>query len=229
MVLSANEVLVDVVVRDRTGRPLKDLSASDFQVFEDGKRQQVESVRLHQRDVVEDSQRSVGAIKDNDTLKPGLAQNPFSGVNVVALVFDGLELSARVLAQKAALKCIADTFRPSDFAGVFSIDTTLRVFQPFTNNRELVARAINRIGTTTTGKSEPGGTSLRTQDPVQYLVTANENSSDPLNTVDVMNPNGNANAIFGNPGGRAGEAAGRMNANLVHAFQTLDRAQQGRA
>ena len=229
VVLSANEVLVDVVVRDRKGRPLKDLSPSDFQVFEDGKRQQVESVRVHQRDVVEDSQRSANATKDNDTLKPGLAQNPFSGVNVVALVFDGLELSARVLAQKAALKCIADTFQPNDFAGVFSIDTTLRVFQPFTNNRELVARAINRIGTTTTAKSEPGGTSVQAADPAQYLATANGNSGDPLNTVDVMNPNGNANAILGNPGGRAGEAAGRMNANLVHAFQTLDRTEQGLA
>ena len=36
-----NLVLVDVVVRDRTGAFVKDLTADDFELFEDGVRQQI--------------------------------------------------------------------------------------------------------------------------------------------------------------------------------------------
>ena len=36
-------ILVDVVVRDRKGKPLTDLTAADFQVFEDGLVQKVDS------------------------------------------------------------------------------------------------------------------------------------------------------------------------------------------
>ncbi|HYE73622.1 MAG TPA: hypothetical protein VEF04_09825, partial [Blastocatellia bacterium] len=44
------EVSLDVVVRDKKGRPVKDLSAADFEVYEDGVRQQVESFRLVSRE-----------------------------------------------------------------------------------------------------------------------------------------------------------------------------------
>src|SRR5215831_4639901 len=44
--LGTTEVMLDVVVRDKKGRPVKDLSASDFEVYEDGVKQQIESFRL---------------------------------------------------------------------------------------------------------------------------------------------------------------------------------------
>src|SRR5262245_51356657 len=40
------EVLLDVVVKDKKGRAATDLAVSDFEVFEDGAKQQVESFRL---------------------------------------------------------------------------------------------------------------------------------------------------------------------------------------
>src|SRR5215467_6222554 len=40
------EVLLDVVVKDKRGRSVTDLSAADFEVFEDGMKQPVESFRL---------------------------------------------------------------------------------------------------------------------------------------------------------------------------------------
>src|SRR5205085_10989771 len=41
--VSTAEVRLDVVVRDKKGHPVKDLNASDFEVYEDGVRQQVGS------------------------------------------------------------------------------------------------------------------------------------------------------------------------------------------
>src|SRR5262245_66619751 len=40
------EVLLDVVVKDKRGRAVTDLSGADFEVFEDGMKQPVESFRL---------------------------------------------------------------------------------------------------------------------------------------------------------------------------------------
>src|ERR1700730_8175109 len=50
IVVGTNEVLLDAVVRDKKGHPVKDLTASDFQVSEDGISQQVQSFRLVSRE-----------------------------------------------------------------------------------------------------------------------------------------------------------------------------------
>ena len=44
------EVQLDIVVKDKKGRILKDLKRDDFEIFEDGAKQQVESFRLITRD-----------------------------------------------------------------------------------------------------------------------------------------------------------------------------------
>src|ERR1044071_9814752 len=46
VVVNAGEGLFDVVVRDKRGRVVKDLGASDFEVYEDGVAQQLNSFRL---------------------------------------------------------------------------------------------------------------------------------------------------------------------------------------
>jgi hypothetical protein len=42
----SNEVRLDVVVKDKKGRQIKDLKVADFEVLEDGVPQKVESFRL---------------------------------------------------------------------------------------------------------------------------------------------------------------------------------------
>src|SRR5215469_13265591 len=46
--IGTSEVVLDVVVRDNKGRPVKDLAAKDFQVYEDGVKQDLQSFRLFQ-------------------------------------------------------------------------------------------------------------------------------------------------------------------------------------
>src|SRR5262245_62347774 len=56
------EITLDVVVRDKKGRTVKDLTASEFEVYEDGVRQQVESFRLGARE--SDAKNDVARGKD---------------------------------------------------------------------------------------------------------------------------------------------------------------------
>src|SRR6202008_62282 len=48
----SNEVRLDVVVKDKKGRPIRDLKQADFEVIEDGVQQKVESFRFVARDRV---------------------------------------------------------------------------------------------------------------------------------------------------------------------------------
>jgi len=215
--LSTSEVLLDVVVRDKKGRPVRDLSSSDFEVYEDGKKQQLESFRLHERVPGNPGESNSGVVAgEKGAVSPASTTNPFAGVNVVAMVFDNLSLEGRVLAQKAALNCIAQTFSPSDFAGIFSIDLTLRILQPFTNNRE-------RIGSAIANMLLPNGTR-----DIQGESAATANVSEYLASTAAANPAGLPEAMgsFATPADRA--AAG-LTANVISSFQTLERNQQSYA
>ncbi|MEJ7709956.1 MAG: hypothetical protein WKF84_08870 [Pyrinomonadaceae bacterium] len=50
MTVTTAEVLLDTVVRDKKGRVVKNLTAADFEVYEDGVRQQIKSLRFVARD-----------------------------------------------------------------------------------------------------------------------------------------------------------------------------------
>ena len=51
--IRANEVSLDIVVRDKKGRPVRDLTETDFEVYEDGVRQQIGSFRFVLREATE--------------------------------------------------------------------------------------------------------------------------------------------------------------------------------
>src|SRR6185436_9538713 len=45
-----NEVKLDIVVKDKKGRPVRDLTASDYEVMEDGVPQKIQSFRFVSRE-----------------------------------------------------------------------------------------------------------------------------------------------------------------------------------
>src|SRR5215470_1385575 len=99
------EVLLDVVVKDKRGRAVTDLAAADFEVFEDGMKQPVESFRLITRNSAGESSKtnstapepaSAPAVATSaPSAKPASNSNADVGVSVVALVFDRLSQDAR--------------------------------------------------------------------------------------------------------------------------------------
>src|SRR5215211_7339106 len=101
VVVNAAEVPFDVVVRDKKGRAVTDLRASDFEVYEDGVGQQVNSFRLVVRekrgsDTVGGGSAGGNAVGPNSLQNQGAAQgNATPGgveasprLSAVAIVFD---------------------------------------------------------------------------------------------------------------------------------------------
>ncbi len=154
-------VVLDVTVVDSKGNPILDIAPHEFEVSEDGVRQRIVSATLVQGGVrrpVKDA--SAAASGGSQAAPPELtagtpASQPASSPSVTAILFDRLSPESRALARRAALAYVATLTPPYDYAGVFLADLSLRTFQPFTNNRETLARGVDLVSATAPANTSP--------------------------------------------------------------------------
>ena len=118
-------VLLDVVIRDKKGRPVPDVAAAEVEVFEDGVKQKIEAFRWVQTEPasVEVTTPAPAGVDARRT------------PNLVSLVFDQLGPDGRRLAAKAANAFLERGLGPNTWVAVFQIDQRLMLLQPFTNER----------------------------------------------------------------------------------------------
>jgi VWFA-related protein len=153
-------ILVDVVVRDKKGRPVTDLSAADFDVAEDGIPQKVDTFTRVSHGggigvgVAWRSPGSTSAVTPT-TPQPAAASTESMDAATTALVFDHLSSDSLRLAQRATLDYVPMNGESSVRVGVFATDPGIRVMQRYTTDRELVRRAVARV--------MPSGTSAEEQ------------------------------------------------------------------
>ena len=143
--VDANEVLLDIVVRERRGKTIRDLKADEIEVFEDGVKQKVNAFRLVEGDAPNRSDKTSSAGSSGPA-----KLNPLRHINLVTLVFDNLQVEARQLAGQAAMKFLGSELRSNDMIAVFTIGNRLHVLQHFTGDRKLLREAVQRA---TTGRS----------------------------------------------------------------------------
>jgi VWFA-related protein len=154
--INTGEVLLDAVVRDKKGRLAKDLTTADFEISEDGVKQQITSLRLITPAVNTSTNNSPGD-RPNQQSSPAAQPNANDsglvkserdapGISAIALVFDRLTPDGRARATQAALSYVQDSANKDEFFGVFLTDLSVLVLQPFTQDRQLVKAAIEHAG-----------------------------------------------------------------------------------
>lgn len=154
------EVLLDVVVRDRQGRPVTDLKTNELEVYEDGILQKPTSFRLVRGEEVTTTAAtavSAGGAQGTPQAAPP-ATDPLRQTHRVTLVFTRLSGEGRQLARQAALELIKEPLPRHVSIAVFAIDLRLRILQQFTQDRDLLRAAIDRA--TTQAYSSPSGENL---------------------------------------------------------------------
>jgi VWFA-related protein len=153
--ISAGEVLLDAVVRDKKGRLAKDLTAADFEISEDGVKQQITSLRLITPAVNNSTnnppagpptQQSPAAQPEANDSVPNKSGRDDPGISAIALVFDRLSPAARNSAYKAALSYVDGSVGKQELFGVFLTDLSVVVVQPYTPDRQLVKAGIEKAG-----------------------------------------------------------------------------------
>ena len=128
-------VLLDIVVRDKKGRPVRDLDPKEVKVFEDGQPRDLTAFRLVE------GQASAELVGVHDAA--GLQPDPSRQVSLVTFVFDKL-LDGRQQAQQAALDFLANHTAENVFMSVWTIDQRLQLRQAFTRDPYLLKQAIVR-------------------------------------------------------------------------------------
>jgi VWFA-related protein len=147
---TSTAILVDVVVRDRRGRPVTDLSAADFEVAEDGVHQKIDSFTRVSRGggigvgVAWRTPRALAAGSGTSGAAPDAA-DASSQDATTALVFDHLSAETLRLAQKATLDYVPLTGDSGVQVGVFTTEAGVRAVQRYTSDRAAVRRAVGSL------------------------------------------------------------------------------------
>jgi VWFA-related protein len=158
---TATAILVDVVVRDRRGRLVTDLTAADFQVAEDDVQQKIDSFTRVTRgsgigvSVAWRSPETTVTLKSARAGEAPTATDPLVEQDTtIALVFDHLSAESLRLVQRAALDYIPMSGDTTGRVGVFAANPGIRVVQPYTTDRSRVRQAVARIQPTATSAQE---------------------------------------------------------------------------
>jgi VWFA-related protein len=150
--------LIDVTAVDSKGKYVTDMTADDFTVFVNGKKVDIRTFDAYYPGAIAASQVAEAAA--------GVSTSVAMPARKIVLFFDLAYSSFRGLknAKEAAEDFVARNLSPGDEVMIVGYDMALRVYQPFTRDRDLLTLAIQgiRYGFST----DPGDSaSFRGEDP----------------------------------------------------------------
>jgi VWFA-related protein len=142
-------VLVDVVVRDKRGDPVRGLAQSDFQLLEDGVPQTIGSftpVFAGAVAPVPEAPSLPAATAPRSAAAVGSPSPVNEGPTVTALVFDRLTDEARRRAVQASQSYLGTKEESPTYIGIFGIDNAMKPFAPFTRDVRVLRQALDSMG-----------------------------------------------------------------------------------
>ena len=220
-------VMVDVVVRDKRGQPVQDLSQADFEVLEDGALQTIGSFtrifELPAGTKPATPSAPPASIAGTPTAAAGTTAVAHTGPGVTALVFDRLNPESRRLAAQAARNYLGNKEESPDFVGVFGIDLSLASYAPFTRNAVALRKALdNMVKSASVGYATP--------EQRQALANADKQAAaaDQTAAAAITGASGAAGAAAVGSSPAAAQLA-QMEAAMIRDFQVMERDQQGYA
>ncbi len=138
---NVDEVLLDLVVRDKKGKPITDLKPDELTITDNGARQTILSFR---------QVRGTEAVSETGASMP---LDPLRQIRLVTLAFEPLSApEQRKLAREAAIDLVKGDQGTNVFYSVVVIDTKLLLLQSFTKDHDALIKAIEQA---TQGVSAP--------------------------------------------------------------------------
>jgi VWFA-related protein len=138
---NVDEVLLDLVVRDKKGKPITDLTPEELTITDNGAKQTILSFR---------QVRGTEAVTATGAATP---LDPLRQIRLVTLAFEPLpDPAQRKLAREAAIDLVKGDQGTNVFYSVVVIDTRLLLLQHFTKDHDALVKAIEEA---TQGVSAP--------------------------------------------------------------------------
>ncbi len=156
---TTNVVIVNVTVLDRNGKPIDNLTAKDFQVYEDGKLQKLQAVDLQRlSDKLLPSAEQAFAQRPPEKPK---GYNPeaekqaeknnllskYQDRRLIVMLFDfsSMQPAEQIRAKQAAIKFLNSQMTSSDTVSIMWYGSSLQTVQDFTSDRDLLINTINKF------------------------------------------------------------------------------------
>ena len=146
--ISTNLIQIDVTVTDKNGKVVSGLRAEDFEVFENGERQNISNFSFRGRSVGGVSIVGEALPNETSTVPTGIGPlNPASIRRSVAIVVDDLNLSfASIYYTRKALKKFVDQqMLPDDLVAIIRTGGGVGALQQFTSDKRLLHAAIEKL------------------------------------------------------------------------------------
>lgn len=158
---NTNLVIINVAVKDKSGKAIENLTKDQFTLLEDGKRQQIavfelehlNNTTLAPLEVPAPGLKTRGPVQTKPTApetSPTLKSDQLKDRRLIAMFFDlsSMQPAEQIRARNAAIKFIDTQMTASDAVEIMTLTNELRVVQDFTNDRDTLLSAIDslRIG-----------------------------------------------------------------------------------
>ena len=151
--ITTNLVQIDAVVTDKSGNQIKDLSASDFEVFQDGKPQKIVSVYYFNTEVPERTRlQTADAKRSAEKGQPPAPQsvtNSANGGRILTFVVDDGSCESSFVglnASRGALeKFIQEQMQPNDLVAIYQTRGGSSTLQHYTSDKAQLLRVARKI------------------------------------------------------------------------------------
>ena len=129
MKVDVQEVVIDMVARDKKGLVIADLKENEIEIQEDGVKQKISSFRLV---------NAGGGATD--------VTDPLQKIKLVTMVFEQMQGSpeAKKVAVQAVGDFVSNTMDANTVVAMFTLDMRLNLVQQYTNNKETILNAAKR-------------------------------------------------------------------------------------
>lgn len=150
--ISTSLVQLDVVVTDKKGNPVTNLKSEDFEVYENGKRQEITNFTYISSDKgaaeqPTNAKNPKGKSDQYGFLSPPLKLKPEQIRRTYAIVVDDLGIGFNNIywVRQALQKFVKEQMRNGDLAAIIRTGVGIGALQSFTSNKQQLLAAIDKI------------------------------------------------------------------------------------
>ena len=218
----SEEVLLDMVARDKHGKPIRDITQDQIEIFEDGVKQQITSFRFVE------GEGPVATTTESGKPSPTQPAVTLGQLNLVSLVFERLGEEGRIHANEAAMAFLKSELRPNVYVAIFTNDKALFVLQQFTNNRSLLEKAVDMATKATS--SQMAAQSASVVEELEIVTKAAQDASSAAGAAAAGVSSGSRGSGAAGMGNAMAEAQmAQMTLDMIQRDTVLTREQEGRA
>jgi VWFA-related protein len=134
---TAQEVLLDMVFRDKKGKTVRDIRPEEIHISEDGVEQKLKFFRLLEGKMAKPM--NAGAPESAP-----IPLDPMREIRLVTLVFQGLDADGKRYFRQAAKDILDMAPEPNLYFSVLTIDQKLQCIQPFTSDHDALLKSLDK-------------------------------------------------------------------------------------